>query len=177
MEKHCILIFPTFENMNTIDMIRNQYDPLSKLVNPHITLVFPFERELTTSELTDHIRNALKDFSPFYLKMKGITASVEPEETYLFLNVAQGLQELYGLSRALYSGILEKYQSDFYKDQYLPHITVGKLKKSENYDTILDRIGNQETEFSCYVNCVYVEIIHEDNSSIVEIAHELILSL
>ena len=177
MKKRCILIFPIFENMNVIDTIRSQYDPLSKLVSPHITLVFPFESELETSELAEHIQNALKDFRSFSLKMKGITVSIEPKENYLFLNVVQGLQELYGLSRALYTGILEKYKSDNYENKYLPHITVGKLKKSENYGEILDKIGNQETEFSSFVNDIYVEIICEDNSSIIEITHELTVSL
>jgi len=85
MEKRCILIFPTFENMSIIDTIRAKYDPLSKLVNPHITLVFPFESELETIELAEHIRNALNDFRSFHIKMKGITASIEPDENYLFL--------------------------------------------------------------------------------------------
>ena len=177
MVKRCILIFPTFENMTVIDTIRAQYDPLSKLINPHITLVFPFESELETSELAEHIRNALNDYRPFYLKMKGITVNIELEENYLYLNVAQGLNELYGLSKALYTGILEKYQSDIYKNHYLPHITLGKLKKSEDHDEILDRVGNQETVFSTFVSCVCVEIIREDDSSVIEITHELILPL
>ena len=177
MEKRCILIFPTFENMNIIDTIRAQYDPNSKFVNPHITLVFPFESELETSKLSEHIRNVLKDFRPFYLKMKGMKVSIEPEGNYLFLNLVQGLQEIYGLSKALYTGILEKYQSDIYKNRYLPHMTIGKLKKTENYDEIIDRIGNQETEFLSYINFVCALNIFEDNSSIIEITNELIFPL
>lgn len=177
MQKRCILIFPNFENMDVIDTIRGKYDPLCKLVNPHITLVFPFESELTASELKEHARRTLLDFSPFHLRMKGITASVEPEETYLFLHVTQGLQDIYELSGKLYTGILEKYQSDIYKDRYCPHITIGRIQKSENYSQILNNIGNQETEFISYIDRIYVEIINEINSSIIEITHEMMLQL
>ena len=41
-----IMIFPQFNNIEIIDGIRDRYDPLAKLVRPHITLVFPFESEM-----------------------------------------------------------------------------------------------------------------------------------
>lgn len=37
-----IMIFPEFEEMEIIDEIREKYDPLARLVRPHITIVFPF---------------------------------------------------------------------------------------------------------------------------------------
>ena len=40
------MIFPEFDNMDVIDKIREKYDPLAKLVRPHITIVFPFKLEL-----------------------------------------------------------------------------------------------------------------------------------
>lgn len=42
-----IMIFPQFKNIEIINEIRNRYDPLAKLVRPHITLVFPFENEMS----------------------------------------------------------------------------------------------------------------------------------
>ncbi len=52
MTVRTIMIFPEFKNMEIIDKIRNQYDPLANLVRPHITLVFEesiivIEKELT----------------------------------------------------------------------------------------------------------------------------------
>lgn len=38
MALRTIMIFPEFEDMTTIAQIRSQYDPLSHLVRPHITL-------------------------------------------------------------------------------------------------------------------------------------------
>ena len=47
MSLRTIMIFPEFENMDIIDRIRDKYDPLARLVRPHITLVFPFENEMS----------------------------------------------------------------------------------------------------------------------------------
>jgi 2'-5' RNA ligase len=41
------MIFQQFKNIEIINEIRNRYDPLAKLVRPHITLVFPFENEMS----------------------------------------------------------------------------------------------------------------------------------
>jgi hypothetical protein len=43
------MIFPQFKNIEIINEIRNRYDPLAKLVRPHITLVFPFENEMSNA--------------------------------------------------------------------------------------------------------------------------------
>jgi hypothetical protein len=37
------MIFPHFGNMQLIDNIRSNYDPLAEHVRPHITLVFPLK--------------------------------------------------------------------------------------------------------------------------------------
>ena len=47
MNMRTIMIFPEFENIDNINDIRKKYDPLADLVLPHITLVFPFDSELT----------------------------------------------------------------------------------------------------------------------------------
>jgi len=51
MAKRIIMIFPEFENMDIIEGLRKQCDPLSNLVRLHITLVFPFESKLSQSEI------------------------------------------------------------------------------------------------------------------------------
>ena len=46
MSERTIMIFPKFSNMEIIDRIRRNYDPLADLVRPHITLVFPFHSDI-----------------------------------------------------------------------------------------------------------------------------------
>ena len=168
MASRCIMIFPNFENIDIIDRIRDKYDPLSRYVRPHITLVFPFESDISSAELETHMKNAFLGCKSFALKMQGFTASVEPQSTYLFLNVTDGLQSLHQLSRSLYTGILEKYQSDRYKERYCPHLTVGNLDKQEDYGTIIADLQREKAQFKAYVDRVSVEIIGDDESSRIE---------
>ncbi len=125
--QRAIVVFPNFQNIDMIEDIRDKYDPLRNFIRPHITLVFPFESDISSFELDTHVRNTLANYGPFNLVMQGFTASVEAESNYLFLNVTDGLQNLYQLSRGIYTGILAKYQSETYKERYCPHITVGNL--------------------------------------------------
>lgn len=157
--KRCILVFPNFENMAVIDRIRDQYDPLCKYVRPHITLVFPFESDLSSEELRAHISTALAGCKPFNMTMRGFTVSVEPMSNYLFLNVIDGLEWLYDLSRKLYTGPLAAHQSDQYRESYCPHLTVGNLTKDVGYDAIMDVLAQEKTEFASSVDCVSVMIL------------------
>ena len=55
-----IMIFPEFDNMEVIDKIREQYDPLANLVRPHITIVFPFDSDRSNEELKAVLENRLQ---------------------------------------------------------------------------------------------------------------------
>ena len=68
--KRDILIFPKFENINKIQELRNKYDPLSDLIAPHITIVFPFSDNISNEELIKKLTNLLKDFKPLLLYLK-----------------------------------------------------------------------------------------------------------
>lgn len=61
------MIFPKFNNRQIIDKIREKYDPLANHVRPHITLVFPFESDIETTELKEHISTVVSDIPPFEL--------------------------------------------------------------------------------------------------------------
>ena len=65
MSLRTIMIFPEFDNIDIIDEIRAKYDPLAKLVRPHITIVFPFEMEITNDELSMILENRLRDIKSF----------------------------------------------------------------------------------------------------------------
>ena len=43
--RYALHIFPQFADMDEIQWVRARYDPLCRLIPPHITLVFPFEAE------------------------------------------------------------------------------------------------------------------------------------
>ena len=52
MAQRTIMIFPDFEQMEIIESIRKKYDPLYQLVKPHITVVFPFDMDVSNEELS-----------------------------------------------------------------------------------------------------------------------------
>ena len=93
MNLRTIMVFPDFKNMEIIDNIRNQYDPLAKLVRPHITLVFPFKDQMSNEELAGILDVRLKFVQPFKIKLGGISKRVDTFGNYLFLNVLQGIDE------------------------------------------------------------------------------------
>lgn len=76
MLKRCIMIFPKFENGQIIDKVREQYDPLANHVRPHITLVFPFDSDLETNRLEEHISTVLSEITPFEIILNGVTPNV-----------------------------------------------------------------------------------------------------
>ena len=106
MIKRCIMIFPRFDNMEVINEIRREFDPLYKHVSPHITLVFPFDSEITTLDLKEHLTKSLNGFKEFNLQLQGISAG---KGNYMFLNVALGRNFLIELQRRINSGVLERY--------------------------------------------------------------------
>ena len=73
MGTRTIMIFPEFENIDVINDIREKYDPLADLVLPHITLVFPFDSELTNEELKFHLKKCLNNIKPFKVKLEGFS--------------------------------------------------------------------------------------------------------
>ena len=54
------MIFPEFEKMEIIDEIRKKYDPLANFVRPHITIVFPFENQMSNHDIADILSDRLE---------------------------------------------------------------------------------------------------------------------
>lgn len=130
MINRCIMVIPEFENGGAIDNIRNKYDPLADHVRPHITLVFPFESEIPTDDLRKHISANISGIAPFELVLSGIS----PVESYLFLNIVKGGNEIVELHKRLYTGILENYFPEWLKEKaFLPHMTVGNFDNDDAF--------------------------------------------
>lgn len=163
----CVHIFPRF-NTKKIDHIREKYDTLYHCIEPHITLVFPFESKLTKSELMTDLKKQLKDVKPFRLSTKDIKA-VNNHGFYLFLEIQKGGDILSKLHYQLHQGLLKPYQSPWTKDgSYEPHITLGRFESQEEMQKAFDEVKEMEMVFETMVDQVYVEIIGEHEESIIE---------
>lgn len=113
MRIRTIMIFPRFNNIEIINDIRKQYDPLANLVLPHITLVFPFNDKMSDNELKIHLKLLLNDVKSFQLELKGFDKQVNSYGNYLFLNVGQGIEEIKDIHNILYSGKLSRFKINY----------------------------------------------------------------
>ncbi|HAZ36312.1 MAG TPA: hypothetical protein DEF85_02330 [Clostridiaceae bacterium] len=66
-KKRCIMIFSQFSNINIIESIREKYDPLTNNVRPHITIIFPFESNMSEEELQEYLVASLNGMKSFHL--------------------------------------------------------------------------------------------------------------
>ena len=153
--KRDILIFAKFNNINKIQEIRQKYDKLATIVPPHITLAFPFKDEITNEELIAKLSNILKDFSPFNATFKGISLS---NDNYIFLNCIKGNNEIIKLHDEIYDKILPKHLNK--SINYIPHITLGQIDN-------LNKIQNFNYEFNTLINEIVIELIGENEESII----------
>ncbi len=169
MLKRCIMIFPKFENGQMVDKIREQYDPLANHVRPHITLVFPFDSNIETTELKEHISFVLSKIKTFEIILSGITPT-NSFGKYLFLNIQKGTDEIIELHKRLYTGILQNYFPEWLKGKdFLPHMTVGNIDNEEDFEMAINETRNIVDSFKTTVNEISVEIIADNEDSIIEL--------
>lgn len=130
MARRVIVIFPTIEadQLAAVADLRRLYDPLADLVQPHITLVFPFESEMTDAELREHVRTQVRNVAPFRAGLSQVTGH---EGEYLLLNVKHGNDDVVALHDRLYTGPLAQYLS--MEDTFVPHMTVGRIADKQEW--------------------------------------------
>jgi 2'-5' RNA ligase len=167
------MIFPKFHNIEVIDKIREQFDPLSNHVRPHITLVFPFESSISTSNLKEHISTALSDVAPFNIELNKVIPN-NNFGRYLFLNVQKGNHAIIELHKKLYTGIVQEYYPKWLKEtRFLPHMTVGSFDNDEEFHAAIEATQDINDTFKTTVNEISVEIIDENEDSIIEMTISL----
>lgn len=170
MSMRTIMIFVEFENIDVINAIRKKYDPLADFVPPHITLVFPFDSELTDEELHDHLKRCLKGVHPFRIELEDFSKHPDEYGNFLFLNVIQGTEEIKRIHKMLYEDKLKLFDSDC---DYIPHITVGKLPSTELLDEAFNDVSQCSSKFSTIVKKISVERIGTKDESIIAMEFEL----
>ena len=163
------MIFPHFKNEQLIDDIRKKYDPLAEHVRPHITLVFPFESDIETDKLREHIKAMISDLKPFQLTLSGITPSISVGN-YLFLNIKEGTAQIIEIHNSLYKGILKEFYPPWLKNiDFLPHMTVGCISNLNDFKKAVEETKNIDYVFETMVETISVEIIDESEDSIIEL--------
>ncbi|KYH33268.1 hypothetical protein CLTEP_21610 [Clostridium tepidiprofundi DSM 19306] len=170
MNRRTIMVFPQFDNINIIDGIREKYDPLANHVRPHITLVFTFESNITSSEIKEHVEKVLTGMKPFRLTMGDIIKIDNTLGKYLFLSLNEGIDDIKKLSLKLYTGILEQYKPEWLNENtFLPHMTLGNFTSRNELNKAFKDVETIKETFTTIVNKVSVEIIDENENSTIDI--------
>lgn len=167
--KRAIILFPSFDNINIINRIREKYDPLANCIAPHITIVFPFDSDISIDDLKSHFNKVLKGTKKFNVQLKDFTGDYR--DGYLFLNVKKGNDNIIELHDKLYSGILERFL--FRKITYCPHLTVGRLDQQIEFDKALDELSCYDKSFEIVIDKIFVENIDDIEHSTIEFSFDL----
>ena len=170
MSLRTIMIFPEFDNMDVIDRIRAKHDPLAELVRPHVTLVFPFESDISNEKLEEILESRLHGLKSFELVLGNISKCEDTFGNYLFLNVLKGSEELSKINSVLYDNEFKEYDLGL---TYVPHMTIGKLPSVKEMDGAYEEIKDIRDKFSTVVKKISVEMIGENEESIIVIEKKL----
>ena len=163
MNLRTIMIFPDFYNMEVIDNIREKYDPLAKLVRPHITVVFPFDIEVSNDDLSHILDTRLDGIEPFEIELQGFSKCEDRFGNYLFLDMVKGADIITNIHDALYNNEFSICDLGM---QYVPHITVGKTSNIEELNKAYEDIKDNRCRFVSVIDKISVEMIGENEESI-----------
>jgi len=155
-----ILIFPEIYNLTEIQKVRQKYDPLADHIRPHISLVFPFESDISDASLVQQIEPIIKQVKSFAITFDKLG---HDDQGYIWLQAAYGTDKLTKLHDELYKNeLLRPYlRSDI---PYVPHITLGKVAPSIQIK-VLNSLVIRNLSFSTFVDTVSVEKILPNDDS------------
>ena len=88
--RYAVVIYPELEDASKIQELRRKHDPYFDVIEPHITLVFPFP-ETDRDVVVNHVTKILGDLNPFNIRLKGLTKSFD---NWLYLIIEQGNEKM-----------------------------------------------------------------------------------
>jgi 2'-5' RNA ligase len=104
-----------------VQCLRNEYDPTARLIQPHVTLVFPFEVDrVAKPDLLEHVAHVAQQAAPFDARFSRLELSWDQ---WVFLTPDLGVQQLVSLHDQLYAGLLHPFHRvDL---PFVPHVSIG----------------------------------------------------
>jgi 2'-5' RNA ligase len=159
MSRYCIFLKVELES---VQKFREKWDPLASKVPPHVTLVHPFETDLGSKLVVEHIQKTFT-LSTHEFEL----AQPEWTEGYALLPVVHA--ELSSLRQKLYSGILKHFHKPEYP--YSPHITIGRYQNAQDQIT---QQNENHLETRGAFQALILEQILEDETSKILYSHSIV---
>ncbi|MBN1412760.1 MAG: 2'-5' RNA ligase family protein [Spirochaetales bacterium] len=164
-----ILLFPRFDQMEMIQEIREKYDPLYGKIDPHITVVFPFDSDTPNNGLKKQIQDALPDKTRLNISTGRIAYT---KDNFIILPVEDGAERIFGMHDALYARVFTQFLNK--KLEYLPHITVGYFNDGYILYKTMKELSGFDERFTTVIEKITVESIGEDDESRIEFTIDLL---
>lgn len=139
----------------SVQAFRKKHDPQAHLVEPHVTLVFPFDAEESDDLLIAHVEKIARITEPFDATL---AQPVEVEDALVYMPLENGESEVRALHDRLYSGLLAPHLAP--DIPYVPHMTIGKGPRA------FTAASNLEFRRDFGVSTVMLERISDSGQSI-----------
>jgi len=137
-------------------------------MEPHITVIFPFESDLSDEALIEHVSTKIASMTSF-------DASLYPQPTsesgYVYFPIDVGVEQVAALHNFLYVGPLAQFRRDC---SYTPHVTIGRARLGKAQQ-ILEEATKLDIETEFGISRLKIERIGTHGES--EIISQLNLGL
>lgn len=117
--RYVIVIFPARTYGDDIERFRVAWDPLAEEIRGHITLVYPFQTDLSEDQLRATVAEVARSHHPFAVELGDPTVH---EGEYLFLLPRIGGEQIEQLHRELYVAIPDAQL----RVEFVAHMTIGR---------------------------------------------------
>ena len=162
LTEYCVYLPLQTETLDLIQGLRQRFDPLAELIPPHVTLVFPFKTNLEIEAILASVTEAIESFRKFHFTLGSVICS----ESYVFLPVVEGEDEIRNLHAALYGTDLKPFRSQVH--EYSPHVTIGRYKDESEAKMILSEVKVLPLGSKGTFNRVILESIDSKGHGILE---------
>jgi len=175
---YVLVHFPGIDNTD-INRIRRRYDPTFRIIDPHITLMFPVLAGMGEEKLVRHLISVLGKWKSFPIHLKGF---VKSWDHWLFMTLDQGKTEIEQLYHDIYTGILTEFKRP--DIPFIPHLGLGLfVTKGANYElldpkavefdqnryeTALEEAKKLNLDYRCVFNKVHLLKLNENLTRIMD---------
>lgn len=136
--RYAVIYRPT-SNTAALQTIREKYDPTAELINPHVTLVFPFSSALFDHyRVATHVSSCARQAEQFDARFSRTELSWDQ---WLFLVADEGRRQFTQLHDRLYTGILRPLLRE--DIQFVPHISLGYFGVHKDGPDLADPIATR----------------------------------
>jgi hypothetical protein len=154
-----IILASVPENMaKAIEPYRSKYDPMAKVIPPHITILKPFLYMGSVAELHEHLHEVGEVYAPIKVSLAGWD-TYEQAPYQLRLPLITGQVEFINLRQQLLTGPLKGIANS--QPDYQPSVTFGRFSTLEELEQAKLELAGFEPHFIFRV--LHLELLEWDN--------------